>query len=122
MFQKRFEVFANIQQPPPLTYDDFLKGSDFARVSQSDLLLSTAECFKSSKELVGKITALLPSLDSALLSLTKEELNQIAKVCVGNLVYVQKMKQMVAAPDGGRPRRVEFGFDSNCEFCTIKLT
>jgi len=122
VFQKRFEVFANIQQPPPLTYDDFLQGSDFAKVSQCDLLLSTSECFRSSKAAIGKIIAFLPSLDPAFTPMTKEELNQIAKVCVGNSVYILKMKQLVDEHDGeGKAPSVDFAFDSNSEFCTIKL-
>ena len=121
MFQKRFEVFATIQQPPPLSYDDFVQGSDFAKVSQADLLFSTAECFKTSKALVGKMLALLPSLDSNYVSMTKDELNQVAKVCVGNSVYVQKMKQVVSAKDG-QLKSVSFDFDINKEFCTVKLS
>lgn len=121
VFKKRFEVFANIQQPPPLSYDDFVQGSDFSRVSQGDLLFSTAECFKSSKATVGKLLAMLPSLDSSYLCITKEELNQIAKVCVGNSVYVQKMKQTVST-SGGKVEGVSFDFDTNKAFCTVKLS
>ena len=64
--------------------------------------------------------ALLPSLDSNYLSMSKEELNQVAKVCVGNSVYVQKMKQLVTAKDA-KVDTVDFDFDSNKEFCTVKL-
>lgn len=120
MFQKRFEVFSNIQQPPPLSYDDFVQGSDFARVSQADLLFSTAECFKSSKASTSKLLALLPSIDPNHLSMTKDELNQIAKVCVGNSVYVQKMKQVVSTKEG-KVESVSFEFASNKQFCMVKL-
>lgn len=121
VFQKRFEVFANIQQPPPLSFDDFVQGFDFSRVSQGDLLFSTGECFKSSKATVGKLLAMLPSLDSSYLSITKDELNQIAKVCVGNSVYVQKMKQIVST-SGEKVEGVSFDFDTNKAFCTVKLS
>lgn len=114
-------MFANIQQPPPLSYDDFVQGSDFARVSQAELLLSTAECFKASKNTVGKLLALIPSLDSSYVSVTKDELGQIAKVCVGNSVYLQKMKQFASSKDGS-PKAVAFDFDCNPEFCTVKLS
>lgn len=120
VFQKRFEAFAAIQQPPPLTYDDFVQGSNFANVSQNDLLFSTAECFKSSKATTGQITSLLATIDGDFFSMTKEELGQIAKVCVGNSVYVHMMKQLVEK--GSKPPSVEFDFNANNEFSTIKLT
>ena len=125
VFQKRFEAFANVQQPPPLTYDDFLQGSSFARVSQDDLLFSIAQCFKSSKTFLGNITNLLPSIDGDFCSMTKDELGQLAKVCVGNSVYVQMMKQMVEkAESSTKPpkKNVEFDFTANVEFSTIKFT
>ncbi|CAB9516473.1 Mak10 subunit, NatC N(alpha)-terminal acetyltransferase [Seminavis robusta] len=124
VFRKRFEAFANIQQPPPLSFDDFRQGSSFARVSQSDLLASTGECFKSSKTSVGKALTLLSDLDISLLATTKEDLNQLAKICVGNSVYMQKLRQSIAAGEGGnqsKQQKTVFEFDSNSDFCTVKL-
>ena len=122
MFQKRFEAFANVQQPPPLAYDDFIQGSSFARISQGDLLFSTAQCFKSSKATIGNITKLLASIDVDFFSMDKDELGQLAKVCVGNSVYVQMMKQMVEKVDSKPPKGVEFDFAASVEFSTVKFT
>jgi hypothetical protein len=121
VFRKRFEAFTGIQQPPPLTYNDFVQGCSFARVSQNDLLASTGECFKASKANVGKVLAGLQALDASLLSMTREDLNQIAKVCVGNSVYLQKLRQAISSQDGTWKPRALFDFDANCEFCTIKV-
>lgn len=121
VFQKRFEAFAAIQQPPPLTYDDFIQGSSFARVSQRDLLFSTAECFKSSKATIVQITSKLATINGDFFSMTKEELGQIAKVCVGNSVYIMKMKQMVGKEAEANSPGVDFDFEANNEFSTIKL-
>jgi hypothetical protein len=53
--------------------------------------------------------------------MTKEDLNQIAKVCVGNSVYLQKLRQAISSQDASWKPRALFDFDGNCEFCTIKL-
>jgi hypothetical protein len=121
VFHKRFQAFASIQQPPPLSYNDFLQGCSFSRVSQSDLLVSTGECFKASKANVGKVLAALESLDVSVLSTTREDLNQMAKVCVGNSVYLQKLRQAISSQGVNWEPSALFDFDANCEFCTIKL-
>ena len=121
-FHKRFEVFAGIQQPPPLTYDDYCEGSDFSKVSQKDLLFSTSECFKTGKATVDKLQALLPKLvDSPFPPMSKDELAGIAKICLGNSIYVQKLKQLIDAKET-KTATVAFDFDTNSEFCTIKIT
>lgn len=123
VFQKRFEAFAVVQQPPPLSYDDFVQGSSFERVSQDDLFFSTAECFKSSKTTIGRITAALASTDSDFFSMTHQELTQISKVCVGNSIYIAKLKQFVGQKEtnDGTPPAVEFDFSTNNEFPIVKL-
>ena len=70
--------------------------------------------------MVAKLLASLPSLDSNYVSMTKDELNQVAKVCVGNSVYIQKLKQMSSSKDTNL-EYVSFDFDVNKEFCTVKL-
>jgi hypothetical protein len=89
-------------------------------VSQADLLFSTSECFKAGKGTSGKLQSLLPSLDAAFLSMSKDELSELVKVCVGNSIYVQKLKQLIESRDL-KSDIVGFEFSTNCDFCTIKL-
>ena len=58
-FKKRFELFYQVKQPPPLTYDDYEKGSDFSCVSQNDLLASSADSFRAGKAAVDKVLSQL---------------------------------------------------------------
>mmetsp|Transcript_28600 Transcript_28600/g.42281 ORF Transcript_28600/g.42281 Transcript_28600/m.42281 type:complete len:764 (+) Transcript_28600:65-2356(+) len=117
-FQKQFEPFLAITQPPPLTYDDFHNGSDFSNVSQSDLLLSASDCFKKCKGVVDNISNHLSSMDKTFPPLTEEESLGLAKVCVGNSVFLMKLAQQVGG--NGKPK-VEFNFENSRQFCTIKI-
>ena len=58
-FKKRFELFYQVKQPPPLSYDDYEKGSDFSCVSQNDLLASSADSFRAGKAAVDKVLSQL---------------------------------------------------------------
>ena len=120
IFEKRFEAFGIIQQPPPLNYDDYLKGSDFSRVSQYDLLVSTSECFQTCKGMVDQLLEQLSSMESIYSPVQEDELRRLAKVCIGNSVFVQKLKQKIEDPQktGGK---ITLNLDSHTQFCTIKI-
>jgi len=66
------------------------------RVSQPELLFSTSECFKASKQLVGTISAEIPKLDPDVVNMNAEDARNLAKICIGNAVYVQKLSQLIA--------------------------
>lgn len=120
-FQKRFESFAMIVQPPPLTYDDFQTGSDFSNVTQNDLLASTSECFKKCKTMLDKISNHVGEIsDPRFAPLREETVRGLTKVCVGNSVFLMKLMQQVRA-DGTAKGKVSFDFDANVQFCTIKI-
>lgn len=119
-FQKRFEPFGAIVQPPPLTYDDFRTGSDFRSVPQSDLLSSTSECFKKCKSMLDKISSHAGEIDSKFLPLPDEYIRGLTKVCVGNSVFLMKLTQQVRG-DGTAKGKVSFDFAANTQFCTIKI-
>jgi len=108
-----------VQTPAPLGYNDFLIGSDPTKVNQSDLLTATAESFTSSKTTVeGLLTN--QQINFKFTSISEEELRSLAKVCVGNSVYLMKLTREVS--DGGSASgEVEFDFDTNAEFCIVKL-
>ena len=120
-FQKQFEPFLVIAQPPPLSYDDFREGSDFSNVTQGDLLSSTSECFKKCKGMVENISNHIDAIDKKFVALNKKELLGLTKVCVGNSVFLMKLTQQVRG-DGKAKGKVEFDFENNKQFCTIKIS
>ena len=101
-------------------YDDFLEGSDFSKVPQNDLLASTSECFSASKGVVDKLLSMISDIDSEYLPMQGEELKRLAKVCIGNSVYVQKLRQKVDAT-GKATGEVSFDLETHNQFCTTKL-
>ena len=120
IFDKRYEPFLVIQQPPPLGYDDYLKGSDFSKVSQQDLLTSTSECFTVSKSMIEKLLSQITTIDPNYLPVTEDELRQLVKVCVGNTIYLHKMKQVIES-NGEVKASVSIDVKTNKQFCTIKI-
>jgi len=120
IFEKRFEVFSGIQQPPPLSYEDYTKGSDFSKVTQKDLLSSTADSFRLSKSMLDRLLIQIPLIDPDYLPAKEEEVRQLSKVCVGNSIYLQKLMQVIREKEESKAR-VTIDTTSNCEFCTIKI-
>uniref|UniRef100_A0A6U9WSR9 Uncharacterized protein n=1 Tax=Pseudo-nitzschia australis TaxID=44445 RepID=A0A6U9WSR9_9STRA len=120
IFEKRFELFSSIQQPPPLSYEDYLSGSDFSKVPQSDLIASTADSFLLSKSMIDRLLSQVPLIDPDFLSVQEEELRQLAKVCVGNSIYLQKLIQVIKEK-GESKARVTIDTNTNRQFCTIKI-
>lgn len=104
--------------PAPLTYNDFLVGSDFSGVNPADLLSATTESFSAAKVTVDDMLATHKAFDSALVK--EAELKSLAKVCIGNSVYATKLSQQVKG--GGKASgKVVFDFETNPEFCMIKI-
>uniref|UniRef100_A0A7S1ZHY9 Uncharacterized protein n=1 Tax=Ditylum brightwellii TaxID=49249 RepID=A0A7S1ZHY9_9STRA len=141
-FEKRFESFSVISQPPPLTYDDYCQGSDFSSIQPEELLASAAECFRASKAAVDKLLVMLnkrSGSSSALLSSTtsmtasdekdmlnylpvaKEEVMSLAKVCVGNSLFLHKLTQQVRSGEKVTGK-VLIDFSAHKQFCSIKIT
>jgi len=120
IFEKRFEVFSGIIQPPPLGYEDYLKGSDFSKVSQRDLLASTGDSFRMSKSMIERLLTQIPLIDPNYLPAQEAELKQLAKVCVGNSIYLQKLIQVIDGK-GESEARIAIDTTTNSEFCTIKI-
>lgn len=104
--------------PAPLTYSDFLVGSDFSTVKQADLLSATTESFSAAKVTVVDMLAKCEAFD--LIAMKEEELKSLAKVCVGNAVYVVKLSQQVRGEEKASGK-VVFDFETNSEFCIIKI-
>lgn len=120
-FHQRYEALSLIPTPPALAYDDFRQGSDVSKVPQTDLLRSTAQCFKAGKATVDTLLEQLSRFDATSFSIREEDLRKLAKVCVGNSIFVMKLSQMVA---GGQEAKgsVSFDFETDKEFCIIKIS
>jgi hypothetical protein len=84
-------------------------------------MVSTSECFNASKGMVDKLLSQLPNIDQAHLPMQEKELRQLAKVCIGNSVYVQKLRQKVDA-NGKATGDVSFDLETHNQFCTTKIS
>jgi hypothetical protein len=129
IFQKRFELFQPIRQPPPLSYADYLEGSDFSNVSQADLLRTTSDLFQSCKATAEQLLRDLPTINPLYSLIQQDEIQGLIKVCVGNSVYLMKLQQLVAATpkdEDGTSKfdstKVDFDFQAHAHFCIVKLT
>lgn len=120
-FEKRYEAFSIVTTPQPLTYDDFEQGYSYANVSQQALIASATECFKDSKAVVDKLLSKLSDKgDDCYAPIRKQEVMNIAKVCVGNSLFLHKLSQQVQ--NGGKAKgTVSFDFEAHRAFCTIKI-
>jgi hypothetical protein len=129
IFEKRFEVFGEMRQPPPLLYEHWCEGVDFTKVPLTDLLLSVQEGFQSCRtsleQLVQQLSELTTGgrggnkMDGEHAVTTETELRSLIKACVGNAVYVQKLRQLVQS---GTKAAVVFDFSGHDQFCTFKVT
>ena len=145
-FQKRFELFAQCQlpQPPVLSYNDYLQGSDFSQVSSEDLILSASDCFKSAKHVIDKILETMnlyehehqrqqqtyknnekdeKSIYQMMQQpIQKEEVMRLAKVCVGNSLFLHQFHQLNHNNSKKmETKKVVLDFTVHDQFCTIKL-
>lgn len=122
VFEKRFEAFSSIEQPPKLDYKDYVAGSDFSKVQPMDLIQSTAECFSASKAYVDRLLAQLPVIGTDFAAMQEDELRRLAKVCVGNSVYLQKLKQAIGSKDDDTATgKITSETSTHKQFCTFKI-
>ena len=116
----RFEVFANIQQPPPLSFEDYLKGSDFSQIHQKELLETAGDMFSFTKSLIDQLLKKISFIDSDYLPAKEEDIRQLAKVCVGNSVYLRKLERIVDSKEESQAR-ITIDTKASKQFCTIKI-
>lgn len=110
-FDKRFEAFGTLSQPPKLSYDDYVRGSDFSNVQSKDLLASALECFKQGKDVIDFLLSVIVSgdCDKSTINVTEKredndlyipihrnEIMALAKVCVTNTLFLHKLASIVS--------------------------
>lgn len=124
VFAARFDAFRPIQQPPPLSYDDFVAGSDYRQVSPADLLRTTAECLQGCRRAADQLLAELAAMEPAAARCAparESELRWLQKVCLGNALYLMKLQSIVQSQEADAVR-VTFDFDGPNQFCIVKLS
>jgi hypothetical protein len=121
IFEERFAAFVHIPQPPPLSYGDFVEGCDYSEVEPQDLLATTSKCFVSAKAAVDQMLQDVRQIDPAHAPLQEAELRALLKVCVGNNVYLLKLKSLVDSSAASTATPL-ISFEGKSPFCTIKLT
>ena len=122
-FSQRYEAFGGISTPPTLTYDDFEQGYSHADVSQQALIASAMDCFKASKTVVDKLLSDIGDDDgdnSCFLPIRRAELKSLAKVCIGNSLYLHKLLRQVQSGEAAEGK-VSFDFEAHRAFCIVKL-
>ena len=106
-----------------LHYADYIAGSDFSKVPPQDLLASTSECFQAARTYVDRILAQSQSTPEHFRVLKNDEINRLAKVALGNAVFVLKLQQKVDNGFTGNAKgNVEFDLETHNHFCTIRIT
>lgn len=132
-FQKRFEPFSVLSQPPPLSYEDFAQGSDFSAVRSEDLVRSAGDCFRQCKSVIERLLQVVvvgeTSASSEVIDMTKQRRNDdlyisirreeamaLTKVCVINSLFLHKLSMSSAAG-----MKVCLEFSSHKQYCTLNL-
>mmetsp|Transcript_22625 Transcript_22625/g.39836 ORF Transcript_22625/g.39836 Transcript_22625/m.39836 type:complete len:248 (+) Transcript_22625:127-870(+) len=136
-FEKRFEAFSTLYQPPSLSYEDYMRGSDFSAVQSKDLLASATECFRSGKGIVDWLldVVVVESCDEATIdgtekrkdddfyiSIRREEIMALAKVCVTNSLFLHKLASTTAGGKNPGSSKVSLEFKAHKQYCTLSIT
>ena len=129
-FTKRFEAFSDIPQPPPLSYNDYKKGSDYSSVKSKDLLASASECFRSAKSIIDWLLEVIVSDkvdditsaekrsdDDIYIPVHREEVMSLAKVCVTNSLFLLKLSSVVDTENNSKSVSLEYKV--NKMYCTF---
>jgi Mak10 subunit, NatC N(alpha)-terminal acetyltransferase len=138
IFVKRFELFRSIQQPPVLSYEDYKDGIDSTTISTLNLIQILSDGYQYCRTMIDEmITDMIDhSIDPYFVSMPITELKSLIKICIGNMVYVQRVRQLLEKSKmkysgdnhnsdiNNEPiinANAIFDFDSHKQFCIIKV-
>mmetsp|Transcript_18875 Transcript_18875/g.44104 ORF Transcript_18875/g.44104 Transcript_18875/m.44104 type:complete len:772 (-) Transcript_18875:85-2400(-) len=121
IFENRFSVFESIRHPPPLTFQDYLEGSDGSNISVEEMCQSATEVFKTCRALIESVLNDIGSVNATFAPVQEMEARSLLRVCVGNSVYLMKLNQLAAGGDTGKQVKFEFDFEAHKEFCIVKF-
>eukprot|EP00571_Detonula_confervacea_P010433 CAMPEP_0172302278 /NCGR_PEP_ID=MMETSP1058-20130122/4010_1 /TAXON_ID=83371 /ORGANISM="Detonula confervacea, Strain CCMP 353" /LENGTH=1036 /DNA_ID=CAMNT_0013012701 /DNA_START=265 /DNA_END=3371 /DNA_ORIENTATION=- len=133
-FEKRFEAFSTLPQPPSLSYEDYIRGSDFSAVQSQDLLSSASDCFRSGKGVVDWLLDVIVPAESCdeytidlaekrkdddlYIGIRREEIMALAKVCVSNSLFLHKLASMTGGAKNSGKSSVSLDFKAHKLYCT----
>jgi len=135
-FEKRFEAFSTLYQPPSLSYDDYVRGSDFSAVQRKDLLASATDCFRSGKGIVDWLLDVIVvegtnktevngtvkrNDDDLFISIRREEIMSLAKVCVTNSLFLHKLASITDSGKDPGNSNVSLEFNAHKQYCTMSI-
>ena len=123
IFHTRFECLHQFNQPPPLTYDDFQKGTDFSSVSSNGLIASATDCFKTCRSVLDEMTKKLDTNNTTFgvnYGMSREEIKKVTKVCIANSLALLKLSQSITRGEIGLCK-VEFDFTTHKKYCSINV-
>ena len=132
IFMKRFNVFHLIHQPPPLFYEDYVDGIDASSISTTNLIQIVSDGYKTCRTVIDEMISMIldHDIDAFYVTASMAELRSLMKVCVGNIVYVQRLRQLLEKKIGSTSSatvvttinaKATFDFDSHDQFCIIKI-
>ena len=128
-FQKRFESFYQIHQPPVLRYDDFVQGSDYSSIDAKLLISSTMDLFKDCRVQWTKLKKMLEdkTIEMDYSCITMDDINNGIKVCVTNSLHLLKLSKFILEKKEGdnlpvvSKNAVTFQFDIDAHYCCIHV-
>ena len=128
-FQKRFESFHQIHQPPALRHDDFVQGSDYSSIDAKLLISSTMDLFKDCREQWTKLKKMLEdkTIDMDYSCVTMDDIKNGIKVCVTNSLHLLKLSKFILEKKEGdnltvfSKDAVRFQFDIDAHYCCIHV-
>ena len=119
IFDKRFEAFDGIPQPPRLSHDDYLQGSDSTEATHLELLLSASETFKNAKSVLDQLLIILDDTQRNgplnFAHVTRDQVLSLVKVSISNSLFLLKLKSRSDSS------KVAFDFTLNAHFCVFKF-
>jgi hypothetical protein len=129
-FEKRFESFSTLPQPLPLSYEDYVRGSDFSAVRSEDLVRAAGECFRLCKSAIERLLQVVVAEtsdddvdvtkkrrnDDLYISVRREEAIALTKVCVANSLFLHKLSMTPA-----KVSEVSLEFTAHKEYCILNL-
>jgi hypothetical protein len=140
IFKKRFESFQSIEQPPLLSYEDYVVGIDSTSVSTMDLIQIVTDGYQYCRTMIDEMIhdTIEHSIDPYYVSMSINDLKSLLKVCIGNTVYVQRVRQIYdKSKMNGKGNiagsnmntndepilhaKAIFDFESHNQFCIIKV-
>jgi hypothetical protein len=125
-FQKRFESFDQIPQPPALKYNDFVQGSDYSSIDPKFLVSSTMDTFKECRVQFTNLKKMLEdgTIEMTYSCVTMDDIHNGIKVCVTNSLHLLKLSQynIVEKNPIDLPKKaVTYQFDIDARYCCIHI-